>query len=44
MPPQNILKGLLYTSKSIVNILAIGILLGEADALPIRVIDDSRYG
>jgi hypothetical protein len=42
MPSQNILNELLYTSKSIVNILDIGILLGEDDALPIRVIEDSR--
>ena len=42
MPSQNILNELLYTSKSIVNILDIGILLGEDDPLPIRVIEDSR--
>jgi len=42
MPPQNILNGLVYISKSIVNILDIGILLGEVYALPIRVIEDSR--
>jgi|GEM_PF-4583555 len=42
MPPQNILNELLYTSKFIVNILEIGILLGEGDAPPIRVIVDSR--
>jgi len=41
-PPQNILNEILYASKFIVNILQIGILLGEDDALPIRVIEHSR--
>lgn len=42
MPPQNILNELLYMPKFIVNMLDIGILLGEGDAPPIRVIEYSR--
>jgi hypothetical protein len=42
IPPQTILNELIYMSKFIANVLGIGILLGEGDALPVRVIDDSR--
>lgn len=42
IPPQTILNELIYRSKFISNILWIGILLGEGEALPVRVIDDSR--
>jgi hypothetical protein len=41
-PPQNILNELLYKPKFIANMLVFGILLGEGDAPPIRVIEDSR--
>jgi len=42
MLSQDTLNELLYTSKSIVNIVQKGILLGEGEALPLRVIEDSR--
>jgi hypothetical protein len=41
-PPQNILNEILYGTKFISITLQIGILLGEDDALPIRVIEHSR--
>lgn len=42
MPHWNIQNEPLYVFKFIVNMLDIGILPGEDDALPIRVIEDSR--